>query len=296
MISWRQSLKDSINQIFSDTTKAHRMNIYYYEYNQKDVEDKLQYKQEKKFPWFVHNPYRVKIENNFYQAYSIEIEKDSSYKKVNYKYYYETNSEGIIIKENYMILFDNDLDGVIDEERQRYYADYIYDENNQISAKQYAITDTNPYMMTIDIDDFEFESIPKEYSPVIRYQWDDRGNLIKVSTHPDKDRPTQNHVEEYFYNEENQLIKMRRQHPRDMLRGFNKHIRGIYDLYFDERGSVIKIESINDDGKTVHATYLYEYSDYDKYGNWTTNKCYLDGVINGKPTIVNKRIIEYYDE
>src|SRR5690606_14788344 len=138
--------------------------------------------------------------------------------------------------------------------------------------------------------------IPKEYSPVIRYQWDDRGNLIKVSTHPDKDRPTQNHVEEYYYNEENQLIKMRRQHPRYMLRSYNKHARDIYDLYFDDHGNVIKIESINDDGKTVYATYLYKYSDYDKYGNWTTNKCYLDGVINGKPNIVNKRIIEYYEE
>ena len=81
MITWRQSLKDSINQKYYDTVKKHRMHIYNYEYDTEDVLDKLQYKQVKKFPWFVHNPYRVKIEEDFYQVYEMKVEKDSSYKK-----------------------------------------------------------------------------------------------------------------------------------------------------------------------------------------------------------------------
>jgi len=293
MIISRQTLKKSIDQRFSDTVKAHRMHIYHYEYNQEDVKDKLQYKQSKKFPFFVHNPYRVKIAPNFYQAYEMTVEKDSSYKKIGKLFEYSRNKNGLISKEERFFTFDYDLDGKYDKKESSYFAEYIYDDKNQLIEKKYKITEKSP--MSINIDDFEFDGISKSYSPIIRYEWDDKGNLITITTHPDKDRPTINHKEQYWYNEENQLIKKRRLHPLTILRNFNKHIRAVHDLYFDERGNVIKIEAIDDDRETVYATYLFEYADFDEYGNWTTCYFYGDGVKTEEPTGVTNRIIEYYE-
>ena len=296
MLTYRHSLKSSINQKFYDSLRKHRMYIYHYEYNKQDVAEKLKYKQPKEFPWFVHNPYRVKIMPNSYQAYKMKVEMDSSYKKISRRYDYKVDGKGMIIEEKKIWLIDYDLDGIIDKISPYYQANYIYNDNNQLITKQYTITDDNVLLKTIDIDDFEFESVPKSWNPVINYKWDDRGNLKEVTTQPDKARPTINHLEQYYYNDSNHLIKKRVLHPRGILRGINKHARDIHDLYFDERGNVVKVESINDDRTTVYATYLYDYSNYDEYGNWTLSNGYLDGDTTKKPNIVTKRIIEYYEK
>jgi hypothetical protein len=290
MVTWRQSLRDSINQKYYDTLKKHRMRISKYIYNDEDMQNKLQYKQTKKKSRFVHNPYRVKIPASFYQVYKMKVEKDSTYKRITHQYKYYKDDEGKIIKEEYYNLWDKDLNDVIERKDLEYTAIYIYNKKGQLASKEYNLTPKYPG--SVSIDDFEFDDIPDSYNPVIKYKWDDRGNLIKVSTHPDKDRPTYNHIEKYWYNKKNQLIKMRRVHPSGIIRSYNKHIRNIYDLYFDERSNVIKIESIDDDEKTIHATYLYDYGGYDSYNNWTTSKSYLKG--EKKPFIVTKRVIEYY--
>lgn len=290
---WRQSLKDSINQRFIDTLRAHRMYFTQYAYDKEDGKEKLQYTQIKQFPWFVHNPYRVKLKVFDYQPYEMKKEKDSTYKELNTAYKYYTDKKGKIVKEEMYYIWDKNLDGIIDQKDLEFTADYIYNDNIQLITKQYKLTPR--YGNKVSIHDFSFDDIPKQYQPKIEYKWDDRGNLIEVKTRPDKDRRSINHLEQYWYDDKNQLVKMRRLHPETILRAYNRHIRNIYDLYFDERGNVIKIESIDDDRKTVHATYLYDYGGYDKYNNWTISHAYLPGKKDA-PFLTTQRIISYYEK
>lgn len=292
------SLRDSINEIHFDTIYNYGYNytdyVYRYEYNKNDYKEKLKIKQTLNTPKWVFNPYQLKLNRQSYKAYDVIVKKDSSYKEQQYIYIYKTDATGKIINQIMEHHFDNDLDGVSDSSFQYYTVDYKYNAKNQLVKKVYhlnpKIFDDRYYL------DHNLEVSYSKETPIEVYTYNDAGNLTSVYTYLNPQKTVLAYSAEYFYNDSNQLVRLKRRKATGMMGVFNKHFKRLNEFFFNDKGDVIKINSYENDEKTIHATYLYEYKKYDKYGNWLYMQMRIKDIPTKDPIKVVNRIIEYYKD
>ena len=186
-----------------------------------------------------------------------------------------------------------DLDDIIDKEVVEYTVNYKYNSKNQLVSKEYVfIKDTyDAVRNTLDRN----ISLSTHYSPVEDYTYDEAGNLTSVYLYGMKSKEFIVYSADYFYNKNNELVKLRRRKSHSQSFAFSEY-RITHDFYYNKNGEITKINTYEADEKTIHATFLFEYKKHDKYNNWLQCNMYLDGIKTETPTAITERIIEYYNE
>lgn len=274
----------------SAVVKHKEGNIYVYieKYFKDDVTKKVEYRQQFPIKKHVFNPYRVHLNYYSYQPYHFYVKKDSTAKMITKAYRYELNSKGAIKQEIGVTLWDRNLDDTIEEEKVRYKANYNYNEKNQLISKNYSELARVPYFPDHDAEFYD-TGYKTDFEA---YTYDERGNLTSFRLYTDEDKSKRRIVakEEYKYNEQNNLIWKRKW----ATFVYGNHFKLINDLEFNEKGEVAKVTTFENDGKTVHLWYRFEYFGYDEYDNWTGFFVYLKD--SKEPFAEVNRIIEYYKE
>jgi hypothetical protein len=222
------------------------------------------------------------------------VKKDSSYKEVNHEYTYDFNSNRILKESSYSV-FDHNLDGIPDKEVPNYFASYIYNNKDQLVSKTFDMSKTW-WGEGVLMPDHNLQLEGGKETPIETYTYDAVGNLTSVYTYANAAKTVLVHTEDYFYNNNNQLVRLLRRKATGMMGAFNRHFKRLNEFFFNDKGDVIQINSYENDEKTIHATYFYEYSGYDKYYNWTHMEMRIKDVPTKEPTMVADRIIEYYEE
>lgn len=283
----RFSLNDSINQTYNDTIRSypnHTTKVYIsiYEYKQDDYNTKAKITQPFKINSSIFNPHRVHLNKRFYKTYNVLVNKDSSYKKLQYIYTYKTNTAGRITNEIVEMHWDDNLDDVVDRKKDYYTVDYVYNDKSQLVKKVYnlelkALTDS----YKIDHDLYVGRS--KE-TPVEVYTYDAAGNLTSVYTYLNPQKTVLVFSVDYFYNAKNQLVRLKRRKATGMMGSFNTHFKRLNEFFFNDKGDVVKVNSYENNEKNIHATYLYDYKKYDKYGNWLQLEMRIKDIPTKEPT------------
>lgn len=255
--------------------------------------NKIKEYQQQKIPKNIYNPYRLKLDIFEYINHSYEVKKDSSFKELLYIYKYTFDTHKKILTEikyqKWNFIFN---DRIIDREEVEYTVNYKYNAKGQLVTKEYVfIKDKGVSENTLDHD----ISLYTYYSPVEDYTYDEAGNLTSVYTYGMKSREFVIYSADYFYNKNNELVKLRRRKSDSQSFAFSEY-RVTHDFYYNKNGEITKINTYEADEKTIHATFLFEYKKHDKYNNWLQCNMYLDGIKTETPTAITERIIEYYNE
>ena len=290
----RQRLLESFDSIYPDTSYYKRSRSFSYFYQKEDYKEKKEYiKDAHKLSSFVYNPLEIKLNTTFTTTYSLKVQKDSSsvWKGNGYDYIFDSSSK--IQQEQKFYYRDKDRDGIADSKNIFYNADYLYNEKNQLIKKEYKIVYKYPTKVSID-HGIEIPAL-QDIHPIEEYRYDDVGNLTAVYLYKTAEKQALLFLEQYTYDEHNKLIKLKRIKRTDGT-FVNKHVRVINELFFNDQGEVSKVIAYNNDDKTVYATRLYTYEDYDRFGNWTKCNKYLDGEITKVPTSITYRRFQYYDD
>jgi YD repeat-containing protein len=191
--------------------------------------------------------------------------------------------------------WDIDLDSKIDMTEHYYTVDYVYNDKDQLIKKVFKLQ-LKTYTDSYDLPDHDLTIEKTKETPIETYTYDDAGNLTSVYTYLNPEKTVLAYSEDYFYNDNNQLVRLLRRKATGMMGAFNRHFKRLNEFFFNDKGDVIQINSYENDEKTIHATYFYEYSGYDKYDNWTHMEMRIKDVPTKEPTMVADRIIEYYEE
>ncbi|REE07828.1 hypothetical protein DFQ09_11022 [Winogradskyella pacifica] len=272
---------DSVNHIVRDTNAG----IYFYD--EEDFNSKKQYTQ-KDYPRYSYNPNTLKLNQKGYSSSSQINLSDSMDLKIYYRYDYMFDNSGKVLKEFKLTDWDKNIDGKPEIIDSTYAVNYIYNTKDQLIEKQFNFI-SDRYRDPIQID-HNYDAY-RRFKTVEKYTYNDVDLLSTVKLYYD------NQVffrEEYTYNNNGQLTKMRRIKMSDFM-SINKNIKPHKELFFNDKGDVSKIIAYRDDFKTPFATYLYVYKNYDSYDNWLYCELHLDGEIKKTPTMLAKRIIEYYE-
>lgn len=283
-------LKDSLSYkrtyTFNNITKEY---LTIYKYHKSDF-DKIKNNTQKKVPSYIFNPLNIKLSKIDYANYTYEVRKDSSYKKINKAYKYNFDLQNNILKESKYIIWDFNLDGIIDEEELEFTVNYKYNNKNQLIAKDY------DFVKRVEINyqlehDLSFSAAT--YKPIEKFTYNKHGDLTSAYMYKNKEERIMVYSEDYYYNNKNELIKLKRRKSFEQMI-FYSDLKRTNEFFYNKKGEIVKINALENDEKTIHATFLYTYENYDKYNNWLKCNMYLDGVIKKKPTMVIDRLIKYY--
>ncbi|WP_179007936.1 hypothetical protein [Winogradskyella forsetii] len=272
---------DSVDQVFYDT----RAGVYFYD--EHDFESKKKYVREK-HPRYTYNPNILKLNQKYYSTINLIDRKDSSDLRRYYEYKYVFDREGKVKTEYKLQYYDKDVDGNPEVRDSAYAVAYSYNKKDQLIEKRFNFI-SDRYRDPISID-HNYDAY-RRFKTVEKYTYNNKDLLSTVKLYYDDQVFFS---EEYTYNNNGQLTKMRRIKMSDFM-SINKNIKPHKELFFNDKGDVSKIIAYSDDFKIPFATYLYVYKDYDAYGNWLYCELYLDGEIKKTPTMIAKRIIEYYE-
>ncbi|WP_179020103.1 hypothetical protein [Winogradskyella forsetii] len=272
---------DSFNHIVRDTNAG----IYFYD--EEDFNSKKQYTQ-KNYPRYSYNPNILKLNQKGYSSSSLNKLNDSSDLRRYYEYRYVFDVKERVKTEYKVQYYDKNIDGTPEVIDSTYAVAYSYNKKDQLIEKHFNFI-SDRYRDPISID-HDYDAY-RRYKTVEKYTYNNKDLLSTVKLYYDDQVFFS---EEYTYNNNGQLTKMRRIKMSDFM-SINKNIKPHKELFFNDKGDVSKIIAYSDDFKIPFATYLYVYKDYDAYGNWLYCELYLDGEIKKTPTMIAKRIIEYYE-
>ena len=290
----RHSIRDYLSQTLLHDTMVVRskkgplIRVYKYAYFDENFDEKRTYKQHTPIKKHVFNPYRVYFNIRTYEPFEVIVQKDSSYKKQTRAYEYVLNTNNTVHQEIGKTLWDNDLDGRVDEETMTSIATYHYNDKNQLVKKTFEFGRFPEY------PDHSLSFWGTGYIPQEEYTYDEAGNLTSVNTYLliDGRKVGRAFGEEYTYDVANNLIsKISRTEGGGSM---NKDLKSINELFYNEKEEEVKVIAYEDDGKTIHATYKFEYSGHDTYDNWTQCFHYLND--EKKPYAETTRVFEYYKE
>lgn len=287
------SIPDSMYQSLAHDTivvkskRGRMVRMYAYEHFSKDIEEKTKYRQEHLVRKHVFNPYRVYFNTRSYEPNEVIVEKDSSYRKQTEVYEYTLNYDGTIHQEIGKTHWDKDLDNEIDKETINFTATYHYNTKKQLIKKTFEFGGFPDYP-DHGLEFWGTGKIPQE-----EYTYDERGNLTSVYTYTvwKGERVGLVFSEDFTYDDSNNLIRLKRRASGGL--SFNTDFKRVNELYFNENQEVIKLVSYENDEKTVHATYKFEYVNRDKYNNWLTYYHYLNDEEKAFSEV--HRVFEYYD-